>query len=75
MGKVQPGLSTPNLVVFDEESALFASNHYPQVRFAEVTQYYKERQDCLPEAAEMRGDDPDNKEVHKIRRIMPIPTK
>ena len=74
VGEVRPGGNTPNLVVFDEESEIFASDLYPKVRFSLVTQYHARGKQYLPRAYDM-SDDPDNADdVRQLRRIMPIPT-
>ena len=75
VGKVRPGASTPNMVVFAEEAEIFASDLYPKVRFGSVTRYHAGAQQYLPKAAEM-SDDPEDVDVtRQIRRIMPIPTQ
>ena len=74
VGEVRPGGNTPNLVVFDEESEIFASNLYPKVRFSLVTQYHAEGQKYLPKADNMSDDPNDADDVRQLRRIMPIPT-
>jgi N-acetylglucosamine-6-phosphate deacetylase len=39
VNEVRPGGNTPNLVVFDKEAKIFASDLYPKVRFGKVAQY------------------------------------
>ena len=73
-GKVRPGGNTPNLVVFDEESEIFASDLYPKVRFGLVTQYHAKGQQYLPKADDMSDEPDDADDVRKLRGIMPIPT-
>jgi len=73
VGEVRPGASTPNMVVFAEESKIFASDLYPKVRFGSVTQYHAGAQQYLPKAAEVSDDPEDVDDTRQIRRIMPIP--
>ena len=74
-GEVRPGGNTPNMVVFDEESEIFASDLYPKVRFGLVAQYHaKGGQQYLPKADNMSDNPEDADNVRQLRRIMPIPT-
>ena len=41
VGEVQPGLATPNMVVFEEESKIFAPAVFPVIRLESVVDYYK----------------------------------
>jgi hypothetical protein len=75
VGEVGPGASTPNVVVFEEESEIFAPDLFPVIRFGAVVEYHAEQQKYLPEVADMTDDNPGDKEVQQIRQVVPIPTK
>jgi hypothetical protein len=63
------------MVVFDEESEIFASDLYPRVRFGLVAQYHaKGGQQYLPKADDMSDDPEDADDVRQLWQIMPIPT-
>ena len=58
VGEVQPGLATPNLVVFDEELEVFALAVFPMIKVKSVVEYYKEPREYLPGVAKMINEDP-----------------
>ena len=56
VGDNRPSSCTPsNVVVFDDKSTLFTGNSYPMVRFAEVTEHYRQQNEYLPVASKMTG--------------------
>jgi hypothetical protein len=59
VGEVRPGAATPNLVVFEEESEVFASAVFPMINVGSVVEYYKEPKKYLPGVAKMINEDPE----------------
>ena len=68
VGNTRPGDTTPNVVVFDDEEALFSQHSYPIVSWTETMEHYAQPEyDYLPWSG-----DPGRSKGNR-RRMMPIP--
>ena len=74
VGEVRPGSATPNLVVFEEESEIFASAVFPMVNVWSVVEHYQKEKEYFPSVVDMISEDNEEQEA-QIRHCAPIPSK